>query len=105
VTPILRFKPNLSFDQLAKDQLGHQWEGTVSVQLDILELATAQVVASGAGEATFYGHAGALVVAGYGGGLLIPYAFGKAFDSAVDQAIRKALAELSVVSQKEGKPQ
>jgi len=103
VAPILRFKPNLSPDPRANDPLGHHWDGTVSVELNILELTSAQVVASGAGDATFYGHVGALPIVGYGAGLIIPYAFGKAFDRAVDQAIRKALAELLVATQKEEK--
>jgi fucose permease len=37
---------------------------------------------------------GVIIVAGYGGGAVIPYAFGKTFHRGVDQAARSALENL-----------
>jgi hypothetical protein len=70
--------------------------------MDMMDLETVQVVASGAGEADFYGDIGVVVFGGPGAAVLIPYAFGKAFDRAVDQSIRQALAELFAAHSKGG---
>ncbi len=102
VNPTLQFKPNLSFRVHENDPLGYHWDGRITVEVDMMDLAAAKVVASGAGEADFYGHIGVFVIGGYDSALVIPYAFGKAFDRAVDQTIRQALAELFSVASKGG---
>ena len=94
VSPTLRFTPNLSIRAHENDPLGHHWAGRLAVAVDLMDLATTQVVDRGAGEADFYGDIGVVALGGYGAAVVIPYAFGKAFDRAVDQAIRQAFAEL-----------
>lgn len=100
VIPTLRFKPNLSFR--ADDPCCYHWNGRVTVEMDMMDLATAQIVEIGTGEADFSGNIGVVGFGGYGAAIIIPYAFGEAFDRAVDQAIRQALAELFAVSSKGG---
>jgi len=102
VNPTLRFKPNLSFRAHENDPLGHHWDGRINVKVDMMDLATGQITASGAGEADFYGDIGVVGFGGYGGAIIIPYAFGKALDRAVDQAIRLAFAALFAVPSKGG---
>jgi hypothetical protein len=102
VNPTLRFQPNLSFIMHENNPFHQHWDGRITVTVNMMELATAQVFASGVGEADFYGNAGIWGFGGAGGVILIPFAYGKAFDHAVDQAIRKALAELFVLQSKGG---
>jgi len=101
VNPTLRFIPNLSFHANENEPLSHNWEGSLTVMVVMMDLETMQAVASGAGEADFYGAIGVVVFGGPGAAVLIPYAFGKAFDRAVDQSVRQALAEL-FAAQSEG---
>lgn len=102
VNPTLRFKPNLSFRVEENDPFGQHWDGRIKVKIDMMDIASAKVIATGTGDADFYGDMGAWVFGGYGGAIIIPYAFGKAFDRAVDQAIRQALAELFTIMSKGG---
>jgi hypothetical protein len=53
-------------------------------------------------EAEFWGDAGVFAIGGYAGAIAIPYAFGKAFDRAADQAIRKALDKLFAINSRGG---
>ena len=100
VNPTLRFIPNLSFRANENEPLSHHWDGRITVTVDMMDLANVQVIASGAGEADFYGDIGVVGIGGYGGAILIPYAFGKAFDRAVDQSLRQALADLLAAQSK-----
>ena len=94
VNPTLRFIPNLSLHASENEPLSHNWDGRLNVMVAMMDLETMQTVASGAGEADFYGEIGVVGFGGYGGAVVIPYAFGKAFDRAVDQSLRQALTEL-----------
>ena len=102
VTPTLRYKQNLSFRAVGSDPFGRHWEGRIGIKVDVMDLATAQFTETAFDEANFFGDIGVLVLGGYSGVLTIPYAFGKAFDRAADQAIRKALARLFAVISKGG---
>jgi hypothetical protein len=96
VTPILRFTQNIDpmRPHQSSPQIGHHWSGMVQIELTMLDLSTGRESASGRGEASFYGYVGVIIVAGYGGGAVIPYAFGKTFHRGVDQAARSALENL-----------
>jgi hypothetical protein len=100
VNPTLLFIPNFSLRAHENEPLRYNWDGRITVTVDMMDLANVQVIASGAGEADFYGDTGVVGIGGYGGAILIPYAFGKAFDRAVDQSIRQALADLLAAQSK-----
>lgn len=102
VNPTLLFKPNFSFRAEENDPFGRHWVGRIRVKIDMMDIARAKVTATGTGDADFYGDMGAWVFGGYGGAIVIPYAYGKAFDRAADQAIRKSLAELFTIMSKGG---
>ena len=102
VNPTLLFTPNFSFRAHENEPLRHNWDGRLTVTVDMMDLTNVQVVSSGAGEADFYGEIGVVGFGGPGAALVIPYAFGKAFDRAVDQSIRQALAELFATHAKGG---
>ena len=104
VNPTLIFKPKQS--QAIKkefDPTGRHWYGTIMIEIEMLDLVNAQVVNIGSGQSDFYGDVGIKIIVGHQiGPIPIPYALGKAFDDAADQAIRAALNKLFGISQKEG---
>lgn len=65
------------------------WKGKIIIKADLLSLTPSSVLASGKGEAGFWGSIGAIG----GGRAAVPYAMGKTFGRAVDQALRAALKE------------
>jgi hypothetical protein len=99
VSPTLWFKPNI--DPLRPEPMSHHWDGRIEVEATMLDLGMRRQLAHGRGLATFYGYVGVVGLGGPGGGIVIPYAFGKAFDRAVDQAARQALQHILDIATKE----
>ena len=111
IKPTVLLERNMSWDDISGDKgkdgyefdpLGWHWKGKIRLRVDLLDLTAAKAVANCTKEAQFHGHAGVLLVGGGVGsrGVVfpIPYAFGRSFERAVDQAIRQALIELCAVS-------
>jgi hypothetical protein len=106
VYPMLRFNPNLSSNSYgaagAEITSGQLWDGNITVEIQMMDLVNSQVVGSGTGQADFYAVAGVAAAGGYGAAIAVPYTYGKSFDRAADQTIRKALNELFSVPLKKG---
>jgi hypothetical protein len=71
--------------------IGVSWDGRVIIRADLISISPLAIRSIGDGEARFWG-----VIGGVGGlGAAAPFAIGKTFSSAIDQALRKALSGLS----------
>jgi hypothetical protein len=71
-----------------------EWSGTVRIEARLIEIESRRLAVSSGGDGSFHGKAGVVVSGGYGGGIAIPYAFGKGFPPAVEAALRRALSGL-----------
>jgi hypothetical protein len=71
-------------------EFGTSWNGKVTIGAELITVPAQNVIYTGRGEAEFWGAIGA--IGGFGGG--VPFALGKTFDRAADQALREALREL-----------
>lgn len=96
VRPKVEVKPDSSYTSGRNAGMNPSWNGTVTVTIETLDLESGKVTGGASGEARFKGCAG---VIGIGGGpapyaVAIPYGWGDTISHAVDEAARKAFANL-----------